>query len=104
MGYHEDGRDRRRRGGGGEEAGQEEEKERESPKSKNPTQRCGEKLLSSPCRIVLFDVFLVCRLSHQFLQCFCGLSTFCTCQLGLPFVLQLRAGVRRAGGGGGGGG
>ena len=28
---------------------------------------------------------------------FCRLSIFCTCQLGLPFVLQLRAGV---GGGG----
>ena len=38
---------RRRGGGGGEEASQEEKeeekKERESPKSKNPTQRCGEK-------------------------------------------------------------
>ena len=38
--------ERRRRRGGGEEAGQEEEKEeekeRESPQSKNPTQRCGE--------------------------------------------------------------
>ena len=36
------------RGGGGEEEKEEEEKkeERESPKSKNPTQRCGELLWS----------------------------------------------------------
>ena len=32
----------RRGGGGGEEEEDEEEEERESPKSKNPTQRCGE--------------------------------------------------------------
>ena len=37
VGYHEDGRE-----GGEEEEGRRREKERESPKSKNPTQRCGE--------------------------------------------------------------
>ena len=35
------------------------------------------------------------------LQCCCRHLTFCTCQLGLPFVLYLRAGVRKAGGEGG---
>ena len=37
----------------------------------------------------------VCRISHRF-----WLSTFCTCQLRLAFVFQLRAGVGGDGGGG----
>ena len=51
-------KEERRRRGGGEEEGQEEEeekKERESPNSKNPTQRCGEKTwgtVAAPALIV----------------------------------------------------
>ena len=44
----------------------------------------------------------VCRISHRFLQCFCHLSTFCTCQLRLAFVFELCA-VSSGGDGVGGG-
>ena len=46
-----------------------------------------------------FSVFsYVSRISHRLLRCFCRLSTFCTCQLRLPFVFQLCAGVGGDGG------
>ena len=42
----------------------------------------------------LFSVFsCVFRISHRFVRCFCRHWTFCTCQLRLAFVFQLRAGV-----------
>ena len=49
-----------------------------------------------------FGVFLLCRISHRFLQCFGHLSTFCTCRLRIAFVFQLCAGVWGGDGAGGG--
>ena len=58
-----------------------------------------QRMLSCPFRIVVFSVFsYVCRISHRFFTVFCRLS-ICTCQLRLPFVFQLRAGVRGGWGG-----
>ena len=60
------------------------------------------KLCSAVRFASFFSVFsCVCRISHRFLQCFCHLSTFCTCQLRLAFVFELCAGVWGRGDGGG---
>ena len=45
------------------------------------------------CSHLFVGVFYVFRISHRFCSVCCRISTFGTCQLGLPFLLQLRAGV-----------
>ena len=49
---------------------------------------------NAACVFCFLLLFPMCRISHRFLRCFCRLSTFCTCQLRLAFVVQLCAGVR----------